>query len=59
MQDRGAGNAQVEALGRKMLELVGTQPEVATALNAMLDAMLSQTPDENQAGVRANIHKVE
>lgn len=45
----GAGNTQAEALGRKMLELASTQPEVATALSVMLDAMLSQSPSDNEA----------
>ncbi|MBB6368265.1 putative urease superfamily metal-dependent hydrolase [Xanthomonas sacchari] len=52
LQHGSEGNAQVEALGRKMLELVSSRPEVATALNVMLDAMLNQAPGGRLAGPR-------
>jgi hypothetical protein len=54
VRHRMGGDAQVEVLGRKMMELVSTQPEVATALNVMLDAMLSQASGETPADAQTS-----
>jgi hypothetical protein len=50
IQRNGIGSAHAEDLGRKMLVLANTQPEVATALGVMLDAMLNQSSSDNEAG---------
>lgn len=54
LRHRSGLDGQVEVLGRKMLELISTQPEVATALNVMLDAMLNQTAGESPTGLRTS-----